>query len=512
MDTIPISRPWPNVLRVLPTVVAVVSLFYLAEYLFLALARMGYPFELEWIEGAMVDSVRRLLAGQPLYVEPSPEFAPFIYTPLYFWLAAVLSRVLGIGFLPLRLLSFIASLGCFWFIYRIVWDETRDRLAGLTAAGSFAAMYRIGGAWLDIARIDSLFLFFVLAFVYVLHRARDARGAAAAGILLFLAFWTKQAALLIAAPVLLVSLVLDPKKGTWCLLTGGSLLAVAIVGSDMASHGWFRYYVFSVPATHHLLSRVYLGFWINDLLRPLPILCVLVGYHLARPWERPWTDRARFLALAVGMVGSSYLLRLHPGGYNNVLLPAYAGLAVGSGLALSAVLKWREERAASGGRPWVVMGALLLCLVQYGLLFYPFWRQVPTQADRAEGERVLEQIRKLPGDVYLPYTGNLPVLAGKRTFIHMGTLADIVIKGARTPVREKLIRDLAAEIRARRFSAIITPGPDLRNGRSGFLDLLGPDLNDHYTYGGPLVTGEAFVPVTGSPLRPEHLWLRREGP
>lgn len=56
-----------------------------------AVLRVLYPFELEWMEGATVEHVLRVMEGRPLYVEPSLEFVPFVYTPLYAWLGALAS-------------------------------------------------------------------------------------------------------------------------------------------------------------------------------------------------------------------------------------------------------------------------------------------------------------------------------------------------------------------------------------------------------------------------------------
>jgi hypothetical protein len=55
---------------------------YLLVYIVIALMRDWYPFELEWLEGASVVHVQRVLDGRPLYVPPSLDFVPFIYPPL----------------------------------------------------------------------------------------------------------------------------------------------------------------------------------------------------------------------------------------------------------------------------------------------------------------------------------------------------------------------------------------------------------------------------------------------
>ncbi len=172
---------------------------YIAAYLFVALSRIGYPFDLEWMEGGSVDHVRRILAGQPLYVAPSLSFIPFIYPPFYYLLSAAVAKIIGIGFLPLRLISFTSSIGCFWLILRIVRRETGAWRPALLAAGIFAATFRHSGAWFDLARVDSLFLFLLLAGVYGIRSRPTAATFALSGVLFALSFLTKQAALPVIA-------------------------------------------------------------------------------------------------------------------------------------------------------------------------------------------------------------------------------------------------------------------------------------------------------------------------
>jgi len=58
-------------------------------------------------------------------------------------------------------------------------------VAGLLAAGMFAATFEVGGAWLDIGRVDSLFLFLLLAAVAAARRATTWQGGALVGLLVF---------------------------------------------------------------------------------------------------------------------------------------------------------------------------------------------------------------------------------------------------------------------------------------------------------------------------------------
>lgn len=148
-----------------------------AVWLGISLARLRYPFELEWAGGAMRDHCERILAGRPLYVAPGPDWIPFEYPPLYFWVSAALMRLLHDGsFVPMRLVSILSTLGsaavlCAWV--RQEAGTAGGRTWGLIAAGVFLASYRFTGAWYDIERLDMLFLFLSLLGGFWLARAFD---------------------------------------------------------------------------------------------------------------------------------------------------------------------------------------------------------------------------------------------------------------------------------------------------------------------------------------------------
>ena len=224
--------------------VVVISLAPTLVYLFVALHRIGYPYELEWLEGGAVEIAGRVAHGQAIYVAPSIHYVPYPYTPLYFWITGTLARVTGVGFLPLRLVSLLSSLGACALLVRIVWRETGDVVAGVVASGLFTATFVVSGAWLDIGRVDSLALFLLLAAVYRGRHAQGISGGIVVGLLAFLAFMTKQSALVAMAPVLVVLLVCRRRVGVPALAT----VAVLVVGStyllDASSHGWYGYYAF----------------------------------------------------------------------------------------------------------------------------------------------------------------------------------------------------------------------------------------------------------------------------
>jgi hypothetical protein len=91
---------------------ALAGLVAIGSYLFIALSRLDYPFTVEWLEGNSLVEVHRILAGQPLYPAPSAGYVPDGYPPLYFAVSAAAARVLGLSYLPLRLVSVVSSLAC----------------------------------------------------------------------------------------------------------------------------------------------------------------------------------------------------------------------------------------------------------------------------------------------------------------------------------------------------------------------------------------------------------------
>ena len=61
-----------------------VGLYLLVLCLFVMFSRLTYPYELEWMEGAMFQVVMRVVDGLPIYTTPSMEYVPPLYAPLYF--------------------------------------------------------------------------------------------------------------------------------------------------------------------------------------------------------------------------------------------------------------------------------------------------------------------------------------------------------------------------------------------------------------------------------------------
>lgn len=471
----------------------------LLAFLALALERIDYPFEIEWMEGGSLGHVERLRAGEALYASPSLEFTPFIYTPLYFEMSSWIAEWLGGGFAPLRAISLLASLVSFALVGCLVGRESGSRSAGLLAAGLLAATFEASGAWFDIARVDPLFLAFTLATVFVLRFGSSLPAGILAGALGACAFFTKQTTLTILAPFLLCAVF--ERSRFWVAFFGTLALGVAAgsVALEVGSDGWYSYYAFDLPRQHKIRWYKLLSFWSRDVMATMPVAAAAaVAFFAWRPLsaslppEGPEGRRRLFyVCAAIGMIGSSFFSRLHSGGYLNVLMPAHAVLATFFGLGAAAFLRVfaQSQRPAS---ELIVYG---LCLLQFGILAYDPREQIPSEADRRAGEVLLERIRGIEGEVLVVYHGYLPGLAGKATSAEWMAVLDI-LRGHAGPERDRMRAEIETAIRERRYAAIILD-------EEWFPEV----LDAHYELRGRLFQTEVFWPRTGERVRPEWLYL-----
>lgn len=501
--------------QVLRLALLITAIGYVMLYGVTVLFRINYPFELEWVEGSTVDHIQHILRTGQLYVAPSIEYIPNIYTPLYFYVAALFTKVFGIGFFPARLVSFLSSLGCAALIFSIVRRETQDRFAGFVAACLFVATFRIGGAWFDVARVDSLFLFLTLAAFYVVRFHPSARAYIFAALLVTLAFLTKQSGLVACLPLVLYAFYVNRRHGFIFIFALIVLLVTSTLALNYLSDGWYGFYVFKLVRQHAIEKSSVIGFWVSDI-RPLYIACVAGLFYLIS--QTAEADRRRLIfysLMAAGMFGAAWSARAHTGGYDNVLLPAFAVIAVLFGLGLHAALSFASGSTssfASGSAGGVRVPLLhtfiyLVCLMQFGTLIYNPRHQIPTTAELDDHRQLVETLKRIEGEVFIPYHGFLPHQAGKRSYAHFGAIADILRSGEED-AKQKLQDEMTKAFAEGKFSAVImdeekdaylTEGEEWKK----FKDL------ERYYVEQPQVNlgGEVSSPVTGMKLVRRKLYL-----
>lgn len=475
------------------------ALLYLIVFLILAAVRIPYSFQLEWLEGGSLDEVGRILAGRNVYGPPSVDFVPFIYAPLYFYAAAALSSVAGLGFAPLRFLSFAASLGCFLLIFLLVKRETGSRLPSTLSFCLFAATYHESGTWFDLARVDALFLFFLLFAVYLARFGRSAAAHALAGVCMASACLTKQIGLIAALLLAVYYLLWERRRAPYFIGITLGLLGGATLILNRGSDGWFWYYIFELPRHHSWWPRNLLYFWTHDLGSTLPIAALgACFYFLVRLQERA-NGALRFYALTgAAMLGIAFASRLNAGSFRNVLLPAFAILCVLFGLGVDAA--GRLIRAAPVRHQGMLEAFLyLVCLVQFGALFYDPFKQVPSRDDLEAGRKLIRTLANLPGRVFIPSHPYLLLLAGRETHLHEMAMNDILLYD-RGKVHDRIVAEMRRAISERKFETVIL------EDSFWFKD----DIDRCYRERGEVFDKQGvFWPLVGWQTRPHAIYVAR---
>ncbi len=480
------------------------SVLAICVFLFAVSRRLRYPFELEWMEGAVLDHVRVVLSGQPLYRAPSVGFTPFLYTPFYYAVCAVIARVFGVGFVVARVVSVASILGSFLLIADFVRRETKDRTASIAAAGMFAATYELTGFWFDLARVDSLFLLLLLVGTWLGRFGESYTAAAASALALFLAFFTKQTGLALALPGLAFTFVASWRRGTLAVTLFASLSLGAVAWMNHVSHGWFAYYVFDVPSQHQVLWDRWAALLLQFFWSPVavPVLLAMLGFISPAMRRNGWPPWACYLSLTVLALGASYSGLLHRDGYVNVLMPGYAILAVVAGLAY-AWIRTHAQPSASTLRCFASAAIVL----GFAILAYDVTRALPTGRDVYAGREMVRVLRQASGPVWAPGAGFVASMAGHDAIgAHAMGIADI-FKTRDVPMRDRLREEIITTLRQKRYPSIV-----FDRGWQLMPPEFTQELRASYrpeTMLFPPSMPDACWPRTGFHTRPEELWVPR---
>ena len=429
---------------------------YVLVYCCVAIIRINFPFSLEWVEWVSIDNVNRVLCGQRLYSAPSLEHVSFSYTPLYYYISAIFTKFFGVRLFALRLVSFISSLGCIYLIFSWVKKESREIFPGIIAASLFAATFRLSGAWLDIARVDSLFLLFVLAALYILRFKATKAWYALAGLLISLAFLTKQTALIIFFPMAIYCFFLRRNLSFAFLSSAILVTSVGILVLEAINGSWFFYFAFLIPAKWPVLKNYLLDFWSQDIIYSLPVAFIISIWYLLMQGLRKDRQSLFFYSLfTLGMVSASWICRLKYGYYND-LMPAYALISILFGLG--ACLAIGQSGLFKGKRRKINEALVyLLCIVQFLILLYNPSYLVPDKKRLKIGNDLVETISFAQGEVFVPSYGYLSAMASKPTYLHWATVDSIALAGE-SNVLKKVTGEIAQALQRHKFSLVVVDG------------------------------------------------------
>ena len=171
----------------------------------------------------------------------------------------------------------------------------------------------------------------LLLALYEARHVETIGGGIGVGVLVFLAFMAKQDTLIAAAPVLVLLFVTKRRAGAAALTAAVALLVGSTVVLDATTHDWYGYYVFDELAHQGLNGSAWTTFFTKSLMHePWALVLGLSGLAVAVLLKRREgaTDWLFWLVAVGGLLASSLVSRLHSGGGPDVLMPAFAGVAI----------------------------------------------------------------------------------------------------------------------------------------------------------------------------------------
>jgi hypothetical protein len=329
--------------------------------------RMGSRYPLEWMEGASLQHALWLARGELPYAAPSAELIAYVYPPLAYAPMALASALFGASLPVARAVSVACTIATLLLLGLASARLARSPIAGVLSAGLFACGFGYGGAFLDLVRVDACFLLCIAA---AAERLTARRNAAALYWLAASALAKQHGAVLLLA-VSIVLLVRERKQVLRAVVLAWSALGAACAALEVASGGWFLRYTLALPAGHGLEPWLLVSFVLIDLLVYLPVLSIAAGLALVRNVRAPSAlDALLLAAIAVAALG-----RAHPGGDDNVRLPALLLLCLAGVTPIVAkVLHGGSRAEAEAGKPSSTPSRVVLALAvcaQAALLWQP---------------------------------------------------------------------------------------------------------------------------------------------
>lgn len=490
--------------------------------------RVGYPYDLEWMEGGMLHHAMRIQNGQGIYVPPSIDFIPYLYTPLYPGLLALFGGLTGLSYPLGRAFSILSLVGMAAIAYLSIAGkrhrhvEVSPALCGATLAiGLFAATYPYVEGWFDLVRADTMFLAIATAGIAAIARwsaigeGREGHARVGAGaVILVLAFFTKQTGFFYVAFGGAIVLAHSWRRAITYTVVAGALGLGMTALLNYITDRWFWIYVSEIHRAHDFnWDRFVASF--GKILWHFPAMTLVIVAGLGVT-AAAWIKGRRFPPQAQPLMlwSAAYAVSTVVGAIGwgtefahfNAYMPAFLHGALAAGAALPAmaasmrvlVEKPREGELSAFVLP-VVAGIALAATLATST-----WdpaKFIPTDRDRAAGDKLIADIASIPGDVWVPSHPWYAYLAGKTPHVHRMGVKDVT---AREP---RPVRGLEDTLDQHMFSAIVFDQVDLDTEWQPELVALKNRIAADYRIAKKLGPDEQPRVYTGAQVKPESIWV-----
>lgn len=498
-------------LLVLISCIFVVSLHTIIKFIPFLFSRFTYPADLEWMEGGVMTHIIEIGAGNSLYREPSVDFIPFAYTPFYYYVSYAFSIAFKLSYQIPRAISLLSIVGTGLITSAIIVRVLKPLrfaipfaiLAGTVVIFLILLDFFFTGTFLDLARVDAFFLFLLFGGLGVLIEGRSIKSTIFSGLLLSLAFWTKQTAFFFIITAGLWLFFTDLKRFITLVITVGIAAGIVAIIYNIQTDGWLWFYIREIHKTHSFNSKL---FWPDTaallISRHAVMMLIIISSILYFYFSlRTVPDKLCFWGLMLltafftsqtGMATQwAHTNALIPGSFFIVFVGLFSGI-----LVLKSVFDEKHQLKRS---IVALLITVLFCIHYFHVkpTSKEFQKHKPTVSDHIAASQLFLRLKKhKPDRVFIPYHPFLSwQLTGKHHF-HMHALNDIRASGKKVP------ETIKASLSSGFFDMVIHD----RKGHIYYRQL--PGLETGYRFSGRL-SGRRVKTWSGNPCGPDYLWLRK---
>ena len=348
-----LDRPGSVFLLILLGLASLVTLTYQA-------VSIQHRFMADYAEAPLVDQALRLAEGQNIYrpAISTPPYTISTYSPLFVVVLAPLVKLFGPAFWQGRLISALCAWLAAFFLAKIIYAHTRDRLAAsVTGMVFLASPYVV--QWSSLVRVDFLAVALSVAALYYLTRWPQSWKRFALGAVLLIAAIFARQSYALAAPATAVFWLLY-RDWRRALLLGGVVAGLSFVlflGLNLVTHGGFYYNIVTANINEFSIQRL-----VGEIRSLIETNLILVPVGVASIFLIPrrsgtWPLVAAYLAgaglasLTIGKIGSN----------TNYFLELSAALSLSAG----ALLAWSRAHQ----KTHIARVIILLCLIYQTQVF-----------------------------------------------------------------------------------------------------------------------------------------------
>lgn len=307
----------------------------------LYLSRVSYPFDVEWLESSALYQAYRHMTGQSTYAPPSHGYLPLFHPPGYPMLLAAVGKIAGLGYATARTVSMAffalsAALGvrCLLVHERERHDGRRAEpsdarsgsvhgvTAGVLAVGVAASSTPLFEGFYDLVREDCMaWSLCVVGAVLGEARKPTTLRLVALALCTTLAAYTRILTVFLLAWIHLFVLARNRRAGVQLALYSITACALALVGLQLQSKGWYWLYTVGLLHDHMVITkRLFEG--TDRVLKFLPFLWGMPVAVLVLAVPGRLSARAvLWCGLVVASIPAALLPFAKVGGFANDFMP-----------------------------------------------------------------------------------------------------------------------------------------------------------------------------------------------